>query len=141
VTTHDRLRELMGDDALRVVEGATKATRWEVVFDPEDSTRTLEGRLVRGAAPLTEAEVSTLREVLLDEATYVWELATRHRDIPLVAFELILGDDACAVFFDERGLKIRVAMNGRYGVRDVAAGSPGLFRIAALAAARTVGEP
>ncbi len=130
-----RLADFLGAAAVRALAEATSATRFEVVYSEPDADRELEGRLVRGARELTSRQVAELRDALLDDETYLWDFAMRHRDTPWVAFEITGPGGACAVFFDGPGRKIRVASEGSSRVRDCLGDSAGYQRLAALAEA------
>jgi hypothetical protein len=133
MTSSNRLREFFGEIVIEALRTAPTITRHEVVYDESAAEDTIEGRLVRGGSPLSPQQVEELRSALLDDATFVWDHATRHRDFPHHVFEVLGEHGSCAVFVDIRGLKVRVAHGGRHDVRDLAEGSAGLASQARLA--------
>jgi hypothetical protein len=107
-----RLREFLGDAACDLLrEGKFEATMHRVVYGAVKPTERIEPFSVSGARPLTPEEASILRDSLLDEATWRWDLITRHRPIPEVLFKLDGASQHAIFVLDRNGFKLGFLRN------------------------------
>ena len=132
ISVSSRLRDLLGDTACDILNGPFDATCHRVVYGAAPAAGRIENLSVTGSRPLSSAEVTALRQSLSDDATWRWDLITRHRPVPEVLFELVLGDLRAVFVLDRRGMKLGLLRDRTIHARDLNTGSPGARALAQI---------